>query len=51
MFEGDPVKLDGWLSQTQMYLCAYDVDLASSRAVEVAPYGARRRIGGQDNFI
>ena len=36
VFEGDPVKLDGWLTQTQMYLRAYDVDLASSRAVEVA---------------
>ena len=36
MFEGDPVKLDGWLTQTQMYLKAYDVDLASSRAADVA---------------
>jgi hypothetical protein len=35
-FEGDPVKLDPWLTQTTMYLRAYDVDLASSRSVEVA---------------
>jgi hypothetical protein len=36
MYEGDPVKLDGWLTQTQMYLKAYDVDLATSRAVDVS---------------
>ena len=36
MFEGDPVKLDGWLTQTEMFLKAYDVDLATSRAVDVA---------------
>jgi hypothetical protein len=30
------VKLDGWLTQTEMFLKAYDVDLATSRAVEVA---------------
>lgn len=36
VFEGDPVKLDGWVTQTHMFLRAYDVDLASSRAVEVA---------------
>ncbi len=35
-FEGDPVKLDGWLTQTEMYLKAYDVDLATSRAVDVS---------------
>ena len=36
MYEGDPMKLDGWLTQTQMYLKAYDVDLATSRAVDVS---------------
>ena len=36
VFEGDPVKLEGWITQTQMYLRAYDVDLSSIRAVEVA---------------
>jgi hypothetical protein len=36
LFEGDPVKLDGWLTQTQMYLRAYDVDLSTVRAVDVA---------------
>ena len=36
MFEGDPAKLDGWLTQTEMYVRAYDVDIASSRAVEVS---------------
>jgi hypothetical protein len=36
VFEGDPVKLDPWLTQTEMYLRAYDVDLASARSVEVA---------------
>ena len=35
-YEGDPVKLDGWLTQTEMYLRAYDVDLATTRAVEVS---------------
>lgn len=35
-FEGDPAKLDGWITQTHMYLRAYDVDLGSSRAVDVA---------------
>ena len=36
VYEGDPVKLDGWLTQTEMYLKAYDVDLATSRAVDVS---------------
>ena len=36
MFEGDPAKLDGWLTQTEMFLKAYDVDLATSRAVDVS---------------
>ena len=36
VFEGDPMKLDPWLMQTEMYLRAYDVDLASTRSVEVA---------------
>jgi hypothetical protein len=36
LFEGDPVKLDGLLTQTQMYLRAYDVDLSTARAVDVA---------------
>lgn len=36
MFEGDPVKLDGWLTQTQMYLKAYDVDLSTARCVDIA---------------
>jgi hypothetical protein len=36
MYEGDPKLLDGWLTQTEMYLKAYSVDLTSSRAVDVA---------------
>ena len=28
--------MDGWLTQTEMYLKAYDVDLATSRAVDVS---------------
>lgn len=36
VFEGDPVKLDGWLTQTQMYLKAYDIDLTTARSVDVA---------------
>jgi hypothetical protein len=36
VFEGDPMKLDPWLMQTEMYLRAYGVDLASARSVEVA---------------
>lgn len=36
VFEGDPNKLEGWVTQTCMYLRAYDIDLASVRAVEVA---------------
>jgi len=36
MFEGDPVKLDGWLTQTEMFLKAYDVDLTTSHAVHVS---------------
>ena len=36
MFEGDPRLLDGWLTQTEMYLKAYAVDLTTSRAVDVA---------------
>lgn len=35
-YEGDPAKLDGWVTQMSMYLRAYDVDLASVRAVEMA---------------
>jgi Retrotransposon gag protein len=36
VFEGDPTKLEGWITQTCMYLRAYDIDLGSVRAVEVA---------------
>jgi hypothetical protein len=36
LFEGDHVMLDGWLTQTHMYLRAYDVDLSIVRAVDVA---------------
>ena len=36
MYEGDPKLLDGWLTQTEMYLKAYAVDLTTSRAVDVA---------------
>ena len=36
MFEGDSQKLDGWVTQTEMFLRAYDIDLMSSRAVDVA---------------
>jgi hypothetical protein len=36
LFEGDPVKLDGWVTQTLMYLRAYEVDLTTVRAVDVA---------------
>jgi hypothetical protein len=36
MFEGDPAKLDGWVTQTEMFLKAYDVDLMTPRAVDVA---------------
>lgn len=36
MYEGDPSKLEGWITQTCMYLRAYDIDLHSVRAVEVA---------------
>jgi hypothetical protein len=36
LYEGDPVKLDGWFTQTVMYLKAYDVDLTTVRAVDVA---------------
>ena len=35
-YEGDPARLDGWLTQTEMFLKAYDVDLATSRAVDVS---------------
>jgi hypothetical protein len=51
LFEEDPVKLDGWLTQTQMYLRAYDVDLSTVRAVDVATMFERHRIGGPVNFI
>ena len=30
MFEGDSQKLDGWVTQTEMFLRAYDIDLMSS---------------------
>jgi hypothetical protein len=30
------LKLDGWVTQTVMYLRAYDVDLTTVRAVDVA---------------
>ena len=43
MYEGDPVKLDGWLTQTHMYLRAYDVDLSTSRSVEIATMFLRGR--------
>ena len=36
VFEGDPMKLDPWLMQTEMFLGTYDVGLASARSVEVA---------------
>lgn len=36
LFEGEPGRLDGWVTQTCMYLRAYDIDLSSVRAVEVA---------------
>ena len=36
LFEGDPMKLDGWVTQTCMYLKAYNVDLHAVRAVDVA---------------
>lgn len=36
VYEGDPVKIDGWVTQTCMYLRAYDIDLHSARAVELA---------------
>ena len=36
MFEGDPAKFDGWVTQTEMFLKAYDVDLMTPRAVDVA---------------
>jgi hypothetical protein len=36
LYEGDPVKLDGWVTQMVMYLRAYDVDLTTVRAVDVA---------------
>jgi hypothetical protein len=36
VFEGDPMKLDPWLLQTEMCLGTYDVGLASARSVEVA---------------
>ena len=36
MYEGDPKLLDGWLTQTEMYLKAYAVDSTTSRAVDVA---------------
>lgn len=36
VFEGDAMKLDPWIMQCEMYLRAYGVDLASTRAVEVA---------------
>eukprot|EP00884_Botryococcus_braunii_P002341 jgi/Botrbrau1/12107/Bobra.0186s0028.1 len=36
VFDGDPMKLDPWLMQTEMFLGAYDVGLASARSVEVA---------------
>jgi hypothetical protein len=36
VFEGDATKLDPWIMQCEMYLRAYGVDLASTRAVEVA---------------
>ena len=36
VFEGDAMKLDPWLMQCEMYLRAYGIDLASTRAVEVA---------------
>eukprot|EP00884_Botryococcus_braunii_P001124 jgi/Botrbrau1/11011/Bobra.101_1s0009.1 len=36
VFEGDPMKLDPWLMQTEMFLGTYDVGLSSARSVEVA---------------
>jgi len=36
VFEGDPMMLDPWLMQTEMFLGTYDVGLASARSVEVA---------------
>jgi Retrotransposon gag protein len=36
MFEGDPIKVEGWVTQTRMYLRAYGINSASVRAVEVA---------------
>ena len=54
-FEGDPVKLDGWLTQTEMFLKAYDVDLTTSRAVDVATMFLRGKAQdwwtGRNNFV
>jgi hypothetical protein len=36
LFDGVPDKLDGWVTQTVMYLRAYDIDLHTVRAVDVA---------------
>ena len=36
MFEGDARLLDGWLTQSEMFLRAYNVDLSTSRSVDVA---------------
>jgi hypothetical protein len=43
LFEGDPVKLDEWVTQTVMYLRAYEVDLTTVRAVDVATMFLRGR--------